>query len=158
MTHIFHLAAATDADLDSKLAGGSRWRLRISWIAQLGVAAILAQTLFFKFTYAPETQIIFGPRGGRPVATLVGIVELVCVVLLLQSRTAIYGAALALGTISGAIMTHLTSLGLVIVDPQTGRRDGGLLFSLAVAVFVGSIVVLACRRRQWPIWSGRDEP
>src|SRR5581483_10578410 len=123
----------------------------VPWVAQLGVAAVLAQTLFFKFTYAPETQIIFAERGGRPAATLVGLVELVCVILLLIPRTAALGAALALLTISGAIFTHLTSLGIAVTDPTTGEGDGGLLFGLAVAVAVGSVVVLAHRWRQLPL-------
>src|SRR5262249_14264134 len=115
----------------------------VPWMGQVGVAVILAQTLFFKFTYAPETQVIFGDRGGRLAATAVGIIELVCVVLLLLPRTAALGAALSLGVIAGAIFTHLTSLGIQIVDPQTGEGDSGLLFGLAVAVAVGSLVVLA---------------
>lgn len=122
----------------------------VAWIAQLGVAAILGQTLFFKFTYAPETQVIFGDRGGRPAATVVGLLELVCVVLLLLPRTPALGAALSLFVIAGALFTHITSLGLVIVNPATGEGDGGLLFGLAVAVAVGSLVVLACRWRQLP--------
>ncbi|MBX7165894.1 MAG: hypothetical protein K1X74_06045 [Pirellulales bacterium] len=132
----------------SAAAGFPRWVFGLSWAAQLAVAAVLAQTLFFKFTYAPETQIIFGPRGGRPAATLVGLVELVCVVLLLAPRTSFYGAALAFMTISGAIVTHLTSLGIQVVDPQSGESDGGLLFALALAVFAGSLIVIACRWRQ----------
>lgn len=121
------------------------------WAAQIIVAGILAQTLFFKFTYAPETQIIFGERGGRPAATAVGLAELFCVILLLIPRTAAFGAVLSLAVISGAIFTHLTSLGLQIVDPATGESDGGLLFGLAMTVFVGSLVVLWFRWRQLPL-------
>ena len=40
----------------------------IPWVAQVVVALILAQTLSFKFTYAPETQVMFGDRGGRAAA------------------------------------------------------------------------------------------
>jgi uncharacterized membrane protein YphA (DoxX/SURF4 family) len=119
-------------------------------VAQIIVAVILAQTLFFKFMYAPETQVIFASRGGRPAATAVGIVELICVILLLVPRTAASGALLALLTISGAIFTHLTSLGIQIEDPVTHEKDGGLLFGLAVTVAVGSLVVLAFRWRQLP--------
>jgi hypothetical protein len=124
------------------------------WSAQIIVAVILAQTLFFKFTYAPETQVIFAGRGGRPAATAVGLVELLCVILLLIPRAAVYGAALSLTVISGAIWTHLTSLGLQITDPATGESDGGLLFGLALAVFVGSLVVLWFRWRQLPFIAG----
>ena len=67
----------------------SLWPTVISWAAQIIVAGILLQTLFFKFTYAPETQVIFAERGGRAAATVVGLVELVCVVLLLLPRTAV---------------------------------------------------------------------
>lgn len=112
------------------------------------MAAILAQTLFFKFTDAPETQVIFGPRGGRPAATAIGCVELVCVILLLMPGAPAWSALIALGTISGAILTHLTSLGIEVVNPTSRESDGGLLFGLALAVAVGSLVVLSFRRRQ----------
>ena len=128
----------------------SIWTKVVSWAAQIVVALILAQTLFFKFTYAPETQVIFANRGGRPAATALGVVELLCVILLLVPRTAAIGAALSLLVISGAIFTHLTSLGIQVVDPATGEGDGGLLFALAVVVALGSVVVLGFRRRQLP--------
>ena len=131
----------------------SRWLRIVPWAAQIGVAGILAQTLFFKFTYARETQVIFANRGGRPVATALGIVELLCVILLLVPRTAAVGAALSLLVISGAIFTHLTSLGIQVVDPATGKGDGGLLFGLAVTVALGSLVVLFFRWRQLPLVS-----
>jgi hypothetical protein len=127
------------------------WAAAVPWAAQLTVALILAQTLYFKFTYAPETQTIFQGRGGRPAATLVGLVELACVVLLLAPRTAALGALLSLLVISGALLTHLTSLGIAVVDPATGESDGGLLFSLAVVVAAGSLLVLAFRRAELPL-------
>ena len=54
----------------------------VPWAAQLVAAAVLAQTLFFKFTYAPETAAIFADRGGRPAATVVGVLELAAAVRL----------------------------------------------------------------------------
>ena len=122
----------------------------LAWAAQLTVAGILAQTLFFKFSYAPETQYIFESRGGRPAATVVGLAELTCVVLLLIPRTAAGGALLSLLVIGGALFTHLTALGLQVQNPATGEWDGGFLFGLAVAVAVLSTVVLAIRWRQIP--------
>lgn len=123
----------------------------VPWAAQVAVAVILLQTLYFKFTYAPETAAIFEGRGGRPAATAVGVLELVAaVLLLLGGRWAAGGAVLALGLIGGAIFTHLTSLGVEVKDPATGEGDGGLLFGLAVAVAVGSLVVLGFRWRQLP--------
>lgn len=127
----------------------------VPWAAQLAVAGVLLQTLYFKFTYAPETAYIFEGRGGRPAATAVGTFELVAAVLLLcGGRWAACGAVLALGLIAGAIFTHLTALGIVVQDPATGEGDGGLLFGLAVAVAVGAGVVLAYRWKQLP-FAGR---
>ena len=129
----------------------SSWVRYVPWAAQIAVALILAQTLFFKFTYAKETQVIFAGRGGRAAATAVGVVELICVALLLLPRTAALGAALALATISGAIFLHLTTLGVSIpVAPDSTEKDGGFLFLLALAVAAGSLVVLAFRWRQLP--------
>ena len=138
---------------DSSPAVPSGWSRLIPWAAQIVVAVILAQTLFFKFTYAPETQVIFANKGGRPAATAVGIAELLCVILLLMPRTAAIGGLLSLLVISGAIITHLTSLGIQIVDPATGQGDGGLLFGLALLVAFGSTIVLVFRRHQLPLLS-----
>jgi hypothetical protein len=122
----------------------------VSWAAQIVVVLILAQTLFFKFTYAPETRFIFEERGGRAGATLIGLAELACVVLLLIPRCASVGALFSLGVIGGAIFTHLTALGIEVKNPDTGVGDGGLLFGLAVIVAMSSLVVLALRWKQLP--------
>lgn len=117
-----------------------------SWILQLVAAAILAQTLFFKFTGAEESKYIFTVLGAEPwgrVAT--GCAELVAVILLLMPRTVTLGALLSLGLMTGAIGSHFARLGLVV------KNDGGLLFGLAVTVFVCSAAILVVRRRQIPV-------
>jgi hypothetical protein len=114
-----------------------------SWILQLIAAVILFQTLFFKFTGAEESRYIFSALGLEPWGRIgSGAVELVAVVLLLIPKTAPLGALLSFGVISGAIVSHVTKLGIVV------RDDGGLLFALAVTVFVCSAVVLVLRRRE----------
>jgi MYXO-CTERM domain-containing protein len=60
---------------------------------------------------------------------------------------------LSLLVISGAIFTHLTSLGIQIVDHATGEGDGGLLFGLALLAAFGSTIVLVFRRHQLPFLS-----
>lgn len=65
-----------------------------------------------------------------------GIVELVASVLLLWPRTVGLGALLGIGVISGAIFFHLTSLGIEV------QGDGGLLFYLAMVVFVCCAILL----------------
>ena len=121
----------------------------ISWIYRIVVAVILLQTLFFKFTGAEESKYIFTTLLGPDLEAFgrlgSGVVELIAAILLVLPRTAWLGAFIALGTISGAIMSHLTMLGIVVKD------DGGLLFALAVAVFVLSAVVLLIHRRELPV-------
>lgn len=109
---------------------------KVIFVLRLVVAAILAQTLYFKFTGAPESVYIFQTLGIEPWGRIgSGIAELVAAVLLLLPRTAVWGAVLSLGVISGAILSHLTMLGIEI------QGDGGLLFGLAVVVFIGSAVI-----------------
>ena len=119
-----------------------------SWILQVIVAVILLQTLFFKFTGAAESVYIFSTLGAEPWGRIgSGVVELIASILLLMPRTAALGALLSLGTISGAIMAHLTRLGIAI----TPVGDKGELFALALAVFIGSALILLIRRRSIPV-------
>lgn len=118
----------------------------VSWVFQVIVAVILFQTLFFKFTGAEESRYIFEKVGAEPVGRIgSGVVELIAAVLLLVPRTIPIGAIISLGVISGAIMSHLTILGIEV------KGDGGLLFGLACVVFAGSAVVLWIRRASVPI-------
>src|SRR4051794_31257300 len=122
-----------------------------SWALQGIVAAILFQTLFFKFTGAAESRYIFTRLGLEPWGRIgSGVVELIACILLLHPRTVTLGAILALGVISGAILSHLTRLGIVVVNSD-GTRDGGLLFILAIIVLVGSTAILVLRRNQIPL-------
>ena len=119
-----------------------------SWVLQIIVAVILLQTLFFKFTAAEESVYIFTTLGAEPWGRIgSGIVELIASVLLLTPRTVWLGALLSLGVISGAIMSHLTMLGIKLA----AVGDNGELFALAVVVFVCSAAVLLIHRRQIPI-------
>jgi hypothetical protein len=117
-----------------------------SWILQLIVAGILLQTLFFKFTGAAESVYIFSALGAEPWGRIgSGVVELLAAVLLLVPATSTIGAAVALAVISGAIVSHLTVLGIEV------QGDGGLLFGLAITVFVASAVILLLRRAEIPV-------
>ena len=124
-----------------------------AWVLQVLTAGILFQTLFFKFTAAEESVYIFTTLGLEPWGRIAsGIVELVATVLLLIPGTAPLGALLALGTITGAIVSHLTMLGIEV------RGDGGLLFGLAVVVFLASIAILVIRRHEIPLVGSHFAP
>lgn len=120
----------------------------LDWILRITVAVILLQTLFFKFTGAKESVYIFTTLGVEPWGRIgSGVVELIASVLLLLPRTAVYGAILALGTISGALFAHLTRLGIQILAVD----DHGELFALAIAVLICSLMVLFLRRGEIPV-------
>lgn len=128
----------------------------LGWSARILAAAILVQTLFFKFTAAPESVAIFEKLGMEPVGRIgSGIGELIAASLLLMPvrRFAALGAAMTLGVIGAAIFFHLTTLGIVVAD------DGGLLFGMAVVVFVAAAVTLALQYRGLLEWlPGSNRP
>jgi len=113
-------------------------------LPNLVAAVILLQTLFFKFTAAPESVYIFRTLGLEPAGRIgSGVAEFIAAVLLLWPAWAWLGAALALGIMGGAIMSHLMVLGIEV------QGDGGQLFFLAVLVAVLSAFVLYRDRARW---------
>jgi hypothetical protein len=124
----------------------SRVQSAASWLLQLLVAGILLQTLFFKFTGAEESVYIFSAVHAEPWGRIgSGVIELVASILLLTPATVTLGAILTTGTMSGAILTHLTVLGVAV------KGDGGLLFGLALTAFTSSAIILLIRRTQIPV-------
>jgi hypothetical protein len=120
----------------------------VSWLCRITAAVILLQTLFFKFTGAAESVYIFTKVGMEPWGRYgSGVAELIAAILLLWPSRCWLGAALALVVMGGAIMSHLTVLGIVV------QNDGGLLFGLAITVAVCSLVTLILHRRQIPFIS-----
>jgi hypothetical protein len=103
----------------------------LDWIVRLVAAGVLLQTLYFKFTGAPESVFIFSTLGMEPWGRIgSGVAELIASALLLWTPTAGLGGLLAIGLMTGAIVSHLTTLGIEI------QGDGGLLFGLACLVWI----------------------
>ena len=129
--------------------------------------AIIASLVFldslrFKFTNAPETQVIFGKLNawaasfGAPglfapsglfSQYVVGSAELVASTCLLAGihpalrRFQALGALIAFAVMSGAVNFHLwTPLG---IDPN---NDGGGLFVMACVVWATSLALILIRR------------
>jgi putative oxidoreductase len=127
----------------------------VDWIFRIVVAVILLQTLFFKFTGAKESVYIFSTLGVEPWGRLAAAaVELIASILLVVPRSVVFGVVLSLGTISGALMAHLTMLGIKL----TAVGDHGELFGLALVVFVLSLVLLIFHRREIPVLGPRLFP
>lgn len=115
----------------------------ILWIVKIVAAIILLQTLFFKFTAAPESVEIFTRVGIEPYGRIgTGVLELIAAILILIPATAYLGAGLALGLMVGAIGAHLTILGIVVMD------DGGQLFIYAVLVAISAAIILWFEREK----------
>lgn len=135
------------------------------FVPGLAASAIFIQSLFFKFTNSPETQYIFETKlntwalslglpglfapGALFSAYSIGALELVASLLILGglfitgwSWALGLGALIGFGVISGAIFFHLvTPLGIA-VQGADGASDGGVLFALAIVVWVSTLYLL----------------
>jgi uncharacterized membrane protein YphA (DoxX/SURF4 family) len=109
----------------------------VLWALRLLAAAIMLQTLYFKFSAAEESVYIFSQLGMEPWGRIgTGMLELVASLLILYPRTTSFGALLGAGLMSGAIFLHLTKLGISV------RGDGGQLFVYAVVVLLSCCLLL----------------
>lgn len=135
----------------------------IKGILSLFISIVFLQSLFFKFSNAPETQHIFNTLNDWAANTfglenlfivpgifnayVIGSVELVASILLLaglflgKQILSLGGALLSLGVISGAIFFHLfTPLGIEV------QGDGGALFGMAVGIWISSVILIYMHR------------
>lgn len=113
------------------------------WLCRILAAAIMLQTLFFKFSASEESVYIFTQVGIEPwgrIAT--GIAELIAACLILYPKTSVFGALMAIGIMMGAVMSHLFILGIVV------KNDGGQLFIYALLVIAAASYVLWSHRSQ----------
>lgn len=113
----------------------------IERVSSIIAAIILLQTLYFKFAGAPESIYIFTTLGIEPYGRIgTGILELLISVLLLFRKSSLIGAILGIGVISGAILSHIFILGIEV------QNDGGLLFILALIVFILCLITIILQR------------
>jgi putative oxidoreductase len=113
----------------------------LDWIVRLVAAGVLLQTLYFKFTGAPESVYIFTTLGIEPWGRIgSGLAELAASALLLWTGTAGLGGVVAAALMGGAIVSHVTRLGIEV------QGDGGLLFALAWVVLLCSLATIVIHR------------
>lgn len=132
-------------------------RRAIVWALSAYIGFVFIQSLFFKFTGSQESIFIFATlRAWSGVALfepagrwIIGICELIASILLFVPRTRIFGAAMAIGIMTGAISFHLfTPLGVEILG------DGGELFILACGVWISGWIILALSVSDIRMWTG----
>ncbi len=114
----------------------------VLWLLRIIPAAIFFQTLFFKFSASEESVYIFSTLHIEPWGRIgSGIAELLAAILLLIPRTSWLGAIIGAGVMAGAILSHLTILGIVV------KSDGGLLFILALISFLCCAILIVLYRK-----------
>ncbi len=119
---------------------------KVYLIFRIIVAFILLQTLLYKFTAHPDSIYIFTKVGLEPFGRIgIGVLELIAAILILIPKTVWAGALLTIGIISGAVLMHLTQLGIEI------NNDGGKLFYMAFIVLILSILILWKQRKKIPL-------
>ena len=119
---------------------------KLHLVIRIIIAIILIQTLRFKFTAYPDSVYIFSAVGLEPIGRIgIGVLELIAAILILFPKTIWAGAILTFGLISGAVLMHLTQLGIEI------NNDGGKLFYLAIITLVLSGAILWVERKKIPI-------
>ena len=115
----------------------------IFWTIRIIPAIIMLQTLFFKFTSAPEPIHIFTTLLGKYEAygrIGTGIIELFGGILILLPSFSIFGAILGAGTMSGAIVSHLFILGITIQY----TNEENMLINDKGSLFLSAIITLIC--------------
>jgi uncharacterized membrane protein YphA (DoxX/SURF4 family) len=118
---------------------------KVLFVLRLIVAIILIQTLRFKFTAHPDSVYIFEQVGLEPYGRIgIGILELIAGILLVIPKTVWAGSLLTLGLIGGAIMMHLTQIGIEV------NNDNGTLFITALVTFMLSAIILYFYRKDIP--------
>ena len=111
------------------------------WVLRIVAALIMLQTLYFKFSGAEESVYIFSQLGMEPWGRIgTGILELIASILILYPRTTFFGSVLAIGLMSGALVAHLTRLGISV------KNDGGQLFIYALLVLLSSVILAVIYR------------
>ncbi|EDY84554.1 hypothetical protein VDG1235_4185 [Verrucomicrobiia bacterium DG1235] len=116
----------------------------VSWVAQIIAVLIMGQTLFFKFTAAPESVQLFTELNMEPHGRLIiGALELIACILLIIPSSIVYGALLGSSLMAGAIIGHVTELGW-----QGDRLELGIY---AIVVLTCCISTIMIRRRELPL-------
>ena len=114
-------------------------------LLQLIPAAILFTTSYGKLTSQPLEVHIFTALGMEPTGRyIIGVVEGLAALLFLTRRMAAAGALLAVGTMLGALIAHITILGFDL--KHTIMLSTVLLISLIVLIsrrgnlpFIGTV-------------------
>ena len=110
------------------------WVIAVLWAAKFGVCSSLGAAAYAKLSGAESAVTLFDELGmGAGGRYVIGVLEALTVVMILLPQSAVHGAVLGLGIMVGAVIAHLTVIGLA-----------GLPWALLTAL--GCLVVIYIRR------------
>ena len=115
-------------------------------LAAQGIAAmLLLLAAAMKFIGDPGSVEVFARLDMEPAGRhMIAVIELLAALLMLSPFAAL-GSVLAVAVMCGAIIAHLTQLGLVV------NNDGGMLVGMLVVVLLCAGYVLVSRRKEIPL-------
>jgi len=125
----------------------------VSWILQaLIIVIFLMAGPIPKLTGAEGAIALFTELGAEPMGRYaVGAFEALAIILLIVPRVTVFGAILTVGLMAGAIMGHITKLGISISADVHPDLEGPMMFIMAVVAFLSALGILAVRRAQLPV-------
>jgi uncharacterized membrane protein YphA (DoxX/SURF4 family) len=86
----------------------------LAWILQVLVACVLGASAIAKLIGNAESIMLFSNLGMEPGGRyLIAVLEMIAALLLLVPFSATWGAILAWGVMTGALIAHFTKLGMV---------------------------------------------
>ena len=114
---------------------------KIAWCFQLIIAGIFIPIGILKFMNNPADLEIFSQLGMEPAGRyIIGVLEILAGLMVLTNAVAAMGAFLGVGVMLGAMLAHMTVLGI----DQTH-------FILLFIVFLSCCIVSFIRRKQLPL-------
>lgn len=112
-------------------------------LCKLLVTVVIGQTLFFKFSGAPESVYIFTQLGVEPWGRIaLGMFELLAIALLWFPYTVLLGIGLVFCLMIGALASHGFVLGIEVLN------DGGKLFFLAWVTLASDLLLIYYHRKE----------
>jgi len=121
----------------------SQKEVYLSWVFQIIAAIILGMTAFAKLTGNEMSIYVFEQLQIGGTRMIIGVIEALAALLLI-SKIPQYGAILSFGTMIGALIAHLSVLGLEIHD------DKGEMVILMTVVIISNVLVMWVNRRKLP--------
>ena len=115
------------------------------WLCRIVAVIIMLQTLYSKFIGTPESVYIFTQVDMEPEGRIAtAIAELVACILILIPGTSLIGASLALFIMIGAIATHVSILGIEVIDDHARH----FIFAVIVAITSFYIILRYTKKRK----------